>query len=228
MKRAFLGEKPRSRETATILSSPTTDVEQRQDEIAGSCILAAGIVFFVFNTIAEGLYPNYSVATNFLSDLGAIGSKTFLLWNSLVFVFGVLILTGMYLLFYRKHLRSRIGRANLAGITYMLPGAGAILVSLFPENSAVSVLHGVGGLLVFVFGGISAVYSYRMMKGPIRYFAVILGIVTLVMVAIPPDSPLSYLPSGLGERVMVYPYVLWLVCFGSYWASIQRLAPQAP
>jgi hypothetical membrane protein len=46
----------------------------------------------VFNTIAEGLYPNYSVATNALSDLGAIGANTFWIWNAQVFVFGAVLL----------------------------------------------------------------------------------------------------------------------------------------
>ena len=210
--------------TTTALPSPTSEVDQRQDQIAGSCILAAGISFFVFNTLAEGAYPNYSVATDFLSDLGAIGSSTFLLWNSQVFVFGVLVLSGMYLLFYRRHLRLRAGRANLAGISYMLPGVGAILVSLFPGNSTLNFLHGVGGLLVFFFGGISAVHSYRMIKGPVRYLAATLGLVPLVMLFL--ITPGSYLPSGLGERLTVYPYVLWLVCFGSHWASIKRLPPK--
>ena len=173
----------------------------------------------MFNTIAEGLYPNYSVATNALSDLGAIGANTFWIWNAQVFVFGAVLLSGMYLLFYKSQLRLHVGRANLVGTLYVLPGVGAILVSLFQEGSAFPLLHGIGAILAFLFGGISAVYSYRLIKGPIRYFSVILGIITLVSIPLYVSSAASI--SGLTERLIVYPYVLWLVCFGTCWVSIQ-------
>jgi hypothetical membrane protein len=198
----------------------SADVDRTQVQVAGSCLLAGGLVFFLFNTIAEGLYPNYSVATDSLSELGYIGASTSILWNGQVFVFGVLVLSGMYLLFYRRHLRLHERGSNLVAISYMLPGAGAMLVSLFPGNSALDLLHGIGSLLVFVFGGVSAIYSYRLINGPIRYFSAILGVVTLVFVAIPPSTPVLF--SVLGERLIVYPYILWLVCFGTYLASTQR------
>jgi len=43
-------------------------------------MLAGGIVNIVLNTIAEGIYPNYSLRTNALSDLGALEAPTALLW----------------------------------------------------------------------------------------------------------------------------------------------------
>lgn len=53
--------------------------------LAGSLLVAGGLVFLLFNTVAEGLYPNYSVASDSLSALGYIGANTSLLWNVQLF-----------------------------------------------------------------------------------------------------------------------------------------------
>jgi hypothetical membrane protein len=192
--------------------------------ISGSLLLCSGLVFFIFNTVAEGIYPNYSVASNALSDLGAIGTNTFFLWNGQLFVSGVLLLLGMYFLFYKSQFRLNIGRANLVGILYMLPAVAAIIVSLFQENSVVgsvgghNLLHGLGAIIAFVCGGISAVYAYRLTKAPFRYFSIVLGIITLVFVPLFLFSNASI--SGLTERLVVYPFILWQICFGTYLLSM--------
>jgi hypothetical membrane protein len=191
----------------------------RAVRIAGSCLLASGLLFLLLNTIAEGLYTNYSVATNALSDLGATTASTSLLWNGQLFISGVLLLLGMYLLFSRSDWGSSIvKRRSLVGALYILPGIGVILVSLFPENT-ILVIHGIGAIIVFILGAIGCLYAYRLVQSPYRYFSVALGIVSLVSI------PLSFASnpsvSGLMERLIVYPYNLWLVGFGSYLVSFQ-------
>jgi hypothetical membrane protein len=197
-------------------------------QVAGSCLLAGGLVFFLFNTIAEGLYSNYSVASNSLSELGYIGASTSLLWNGQVFVTGVLVLSGMYLLFYRRHLRLQVGGSNLVAILYMLPGAGAVIASLFQGNSALGVLHDIGSFMAFVFAGISALYAYKFTGLPFRYISLVLGIVTLVMIPVYVVSP-HHVPgsiSGMLERLIVYPYFLWLISFGSYLVGVSTQRAQ--
>ena len=181
--------------------------------LAGSCLLASGLVFVLLNSIAEGLYPGYSVASNALSDLGALGAPTQLFWDGQLFVVGALYLVGVYSLFYRSAWGAGTSRRNLVAVLYLLPGIGTVVVSLFPENFVLAI-HAVGALLAFIFGGIGAIYAYRLTQPPFRYFSVVLGIVDLV--SIPLMFAIGPSMSGLAERLIVYPYVLWLACFGSY------------
>ncbi|MDH2901989.1 MAG: DUF998 domain-containing protein [archaeon] len=180
----------------------------------GSSLLVSGaIIFFFFNTIAEGLYPNYSVKTNALSDLGALGAPTRFLWDGQLFVSGVLILIGVYLLFYKSTWATNIKRKNIVSVIYLLPAVGTILVSLFPENF-IPAIHTVSAFITFVLGGISALYAYRLTKSPFRYFSLILGIISLA--AIPFLEANRSLDFGLVERLVVYPFVIWTLAFGTY------------
>ena len=165
------------------------------------------------NTVAESLYPAYSVRTNALSDLGALGAQTGLLWNGQLFLSGLLSLLGMYLLFYRSDWPSSVGiRRKAAGLIYVLPPIGTILVSLFPENYVLAV-HAFAALMTFVLGGVSAVYAYRLTQPPFRYFSFLLGAISLVSILLLGDQALGF---GLAERLVVYPFVIWGVAFGSY------------
>jgi hypothetical membrane protein len=191
--------------------------------IAGSCLLAGGVVFLLLNTVAEGLYSNYSVASNSLSKLGYIGASTYLLWNGQLLLAGVLLFSGMYVLFYRSQFRQGMGRASLTGILFLVLPVGAIIASLFQGNSALSVLHDIASFMAFIFAGVSALYAYRLTGVPFRYFSLVFGAVTLVMIPVyvlsPHNVPGSI--SGMLERLIVYPYFLWAISFGSYLVSSQ-------
>jgi hypothetical membrane protein len=152
-------------------------------------------------------------------DLGAIGVSTTLLWNSQVFLTGVLLFLGMYCLFHRTTWELGVGkRRNLVGIMYLLPGIGTILVSLFPENF-ILVIHGIAAMVVFVFGAIGVIYAYRLTRSPFRYFSVVLGVISLLSIPVFFASGPSIF--GLTERLVVYPYILWAICFGSYLIALQ-------
>ncbi|MCL6003552.1 MAG: DUF998 domain-containing protein [Thermoplasmatales archaeon] len=190
-------------------------------KVAGSLLLTAGILFFLLNTVAEGLYPNYSVASNYLSDLGALGANTSLLWNGMLFIVGLLFAISMYLLFFRDTpFRKRAGHGrttqNLTGVLYILPGIGSIIVSLFQENSVLGAagLHDLGALIAFLFGGIAAIYTAKFTKFPFRYFSVLLGLLDLVFIPVYFISSASIV--GLTERLIVYPFIIWGIAFGSY------------
>lgn len=184
-----------------------------ETKISGSLLFLSGLVFFVFNTISESLYPNYDPKTNALSDLGAVGAPTRYLWDGQLLVSGVVGLVGIYLLFYRSNWGSGVRRRRLTGIFYFLPAVGMTIVSLFPENYNILV-HTLGAFLTFLFGGVSAVYAYRLTKPPFRYLSVILGLITLISTfALGSAETIGF---GLVERLVVYPFGIWSVAFGIY------------
>ncbi|HZW57441.1 MAG TPA: DUF998 domain-containing protein [Nitrososphaerales archaeon] len=178
-------------------------------------MLSAATIFVIFNTIAEGSFPDYNTGTNALSNLGAIGSPTRSLWDGQLFIVGVLGTLGMFILFRSPALK--INNKSLTSIVYLLPNVGSILVALFPENF-IPIVHAPAAFMVFIFGGISAVYAYRFTSAPFRYFSVLMGITALAsIVATIIGAPLGF---GLLERLIVYPYVIWGLAFGAYLMSL--------
>jgi hypothetical protein len=113
----------------------------------------------------------------------------------------------------------------------LLPGIGYLLAGLSPENVNLTI-HSVGALLAFPFGAIVVILSYRSIRGPLRYFPVGLGALSLVatfmiffgyQIAGPCgscsyDQRLDKLGLGLGgwESMIVYPVLVWLIAFGAY------------
>ena len=184
----------------------------RNTRRAGALLLSSGIIFVIFNTIAESIYPDYSVRADALSDLGALGHPTTFLWNGQLFVCGVLSLVGMSLIVFRSSLSEFVPGKSLR-ILFLLPSFGTLIVSLFPENTILAI-HSFGSFTVFVFGAISAIYAFKITKSPFRYFSLILGLISLVAIPLLADS--SLLGFGGMERLVVYPYTIWGIGFGAY------------
>jgi hypothetical membrane protein len=181
---------------------------------AGAFLLLAGTINILLNTVSEGVYPGYNLSTNALSDMGAIGSTTFFLWNGELLVTGVLSLAGIVLFLRSSTLP--VPNIKLAWILYLLPPLGTIIVSLFPENW-ILVIHAIGAFMVFIFGGLGAIYAYRFVKPPFRYLSVALGVVSLLAIGL--FGAPSLIGFGISERMVVYPFNIWAISFAGYLMS---------
>jgi len=202
-----------------VSASNQKDAKPQSDtRLAGTLLCLSGTVFFVFNTIAESIYPDYSVHTNYLSDLGATGHPTTLLWDGQLFVAGALWLLGMYFFLRRS------GRSKPTLALYLLAPVGQITVSLCPENTVLAI-HTIGALAAFIFGATSAVFTYRLTRSPFRYFSPLLGAITLVSLALFASG--HYLGLGVGgmERMVVYPITIWLIMLGGYLTATDSANP---
>ncbi|MDG6908000.1 MAG: DUF998 domain-containing protein [Nitrososphaerota archaeon] len=188
---------------STNKTKPTSDLKT-----AGSLFLIAGSLFYFLNMAAESIYPKYSDGVNALSDLGAYHAPTALLWDTMLFTFGVIFVASTYL-----YLRNTGNRLML--ITFMLSGFGAVVVSLVPENS-VATVHLIGAEVAFLFGGISAILTSRVTKPPFRYITLGLGIITLVADMLFIGKDFLGLGEGGMERMIVYPEIAFLIALGGY------------
>jgi hypothetical membrane protein len=76
------------------------------------------------------------------------------------------------------------------------------------------VVHVVFSLIAFLFGGITAIASYKVGKPPFSYLSVVLGGVSLVALVL--FASRFHLGLGVGgmERVIAYPLLLWAIGFG--------------
>jgi hypothetical membrane protein len=188
-------------------------MESDDVKIAGTLLFLGVVQFLIGMIIAEALHPNYSVSGNYISDLG-VGS-TALIFNSSVFLLGLLAVASVY--FIRKAFKS-----NFLFITLILTGIGAMMVGLFPETAGV--MHSVASLITFLFGGLSAVVSYKVEKPPFSYLSVMLGAMGLVALGLFASG--NYLSLGVGgmERMIAHPVLLWAVGFGGHLVSHSKNA----
>lgn len=170
--------------------------------LLGILLFIGAAQYILLINIAETLYPGYSVATNAMSDLGV--GQTAVLFNSSTVVFGAFILIGLLLG------RRAIGTGLT--ITLAVYGACVVGVGVFPETTGA--LHGGIALGMFVFGAVSAIISYRVLRPPLSYASVGLGIIALVALVLTLTH--NYLGVGKGgmERMIVYPLFLWVLGFG--------------
>jgi hypothetical membrane protein len=187
-------------------------------KIAGAILFVGVLQFVVGLNVAEDLYPGYSVSMNYISDLGAtcditcnIVQPSSAIFNSSVILLGLLILVATFFI-------HRAFRTKLLSILLVLTGVGAIGVGVFSETTLT--LHWIFALITFLFGGLSAIASYKIEKAPKNYLSAMLGILTLAALVLFISGRFLGLGPGGMERMIVYPALLWGIGLGSYMMHI--------
>ena len=177
-------------------------------KVAGALLFIAGVQCVMGMIIAETLYPGYSTSQNYISDLG-VGPSA-LIFNSSIFLLGVIAVVGVY--FIQRALGSR-----LLSVLLTITGIGAMGVGLFPETFGI--LHAIPSLITFLFGGLSAIISYKIQKPPFSYFSIMFGALSLVALVLFGSGTYLGLGKGGMERMIAYPTLLWAVGFGGHLMS---------
>ena len=187
---------------------------------AGAAFFLGGVQFTILWFVSEALYPDYSVANNYISDLGTTCQSNapcyvppaWLLFNCSEALFGVLILLGVFY-FYKAY--------PYKPTTVMLAISGASLIGVGALNESFSPWHSLFSLMIFLFAGLSAIVTFRFEKSPLSYFGAVLGAISLVaLILYIPNTgdfgnALGIGPGGL-ERLIVYPVLVWVLAFGGH------------
>ena len=182
-------------------------------KVAGTLIFVAVAQFVLGMIVSEALYPDYSTSRNYISDLG-VGSSS-LIFNSSVFLMGLLLLIGAYFL-------QRAFRFELLTVMLVLTAVGAMGVGVFTEDFGV--LHMIVSLITFLFSGLSAIFSvlcsrvhrFPLVKMPFSALSVIFGLMTLAALALFGCGVYFGLGAGGMERMIAYPALMWGAGFGGY------------
>jgi hypothetical membrane protein len=197
-------------------------------KIAGVLFLVASAQFILGIVAAEALYPSYSVADNYISDLGVGPSSA--VFNSSAFLFGLLSIVGTYFLPRTVDFRSLTALLILMAV-------GAMGVGIFTSAFSTTI-HGIVSLMAFGFGSLSAVASFKVLKLPLSAISLILGAMTLAALSLfsaglvttgslttsePPASEffLGIGPGGM-ERMIIYPALIWLTLFSAHLIAISE------
>jgi hypothetical membrane protein len=181
-------------------------MSMKNRSLLGALLFVGAAQLIFVTTVAEALYPGYSVATNYISDLG-VGS-TALLFNASMIVYGAAAFSGA--VFGRRTL------GTLLTLTLALSGACSVGVGLFPET--ILIPHFIFAFILFFSGAATTIISSRIVRRPLSYFFVVLGVIELAAIGVI-LSPIilgHYLSIGQGaiERMIVYPGIIWALGFG--------------
>jgi hypothetical membrane protein len=186
-----------------------------EQRLAGVFAFIGGIECLIGISIAEELYPEYNVSSNYISDLGAYcrsGACNIVEPSSIIFNFSVALLGGLAItssLFLYHAIRRRI-----LAVLMVLSGVGAVGVGFFPETTGI--FHVIFSLIVFLFGGLAAVSSFKVLRRPMNLFSVLLGVASLAALVLFSTGNYAGLGQGGMERMIAYPALLWFVGFGAY------------
>ncbi len=173
--------------------------------LAGLLFLVGSVQFLLAMLVAEGMRPDYSVSTNYISDLGV--QSTALLFNTSIVILGLLILAAAYL-YHGTH-----GRLWIT-IPFALAGIGPIGVGLFPETTGAP--HVVFAFISFFFGGLLAILAASRTRPPFRYLSLVLGVVGLAALVLYASGTYLGIGNGGMERMIADPILFWGIAFGGY------------
>ena len=210
------------------LVSPAAPAPPRRQEflypLAGPLVWLSTIQFFIAQAVVAAAWtkPPYSWRLNAISDLGAVncgpfdGSRLVCspqhgLMNASLIVLGLCMTVGAVLLYQQFH-------KSLAGFIMMaISGIGALLVGLFPEDTAFWA-HITGQDLAFLFGNIALIFIGLRLPLPrwLKWYRGASGVVALLGMYLFLSHHRFFLGLGGMERVAAYPQIIWLAVFGLY------------
>jgi hypothetical membrane protein len=175
----------------------------------------AGIIFFIGTTqlifgliIAEAYYPGYNISQNYISDLG-IGPSA-IIFNLSIFLLGLFIFLGTYFLY--KFLNNKVFTVMLIFI-----GLGCVGVGIFTDD--VQPIHSIAAIIIFLFGGFAAIFSYKLLKIRFKLINIILGIIALSALVLFITNQYLWLGPGGMERMIVFPILIWTYIVSYYLIS---------
>jgi len=182
----------------------------------GLMMFIASTQLIIFLMLAEATYPGYSISENYISDLGVGPSPAYWIFNISVFIFGLLAIYSAYLV-------DTLFGKRLNAILLTIAGIGAVGVGLFHED--LGAIHVLMAFLAFFFGGLSAIFTFKIVKGPFALLSMILGTISIIALIL--QGAGVYLGIGVGgmERMIFYPVMLWAAGFGGYLMGNEGVPP---
>jgi hypothetical membrane protein len=191
--------------------------KMKEQGTAGLLLFAGALILLFGMMLAEFTYPGYSMADNYISDLGNFSYPvSAVIFNASIIVFGAMaIYAGMLL---------KTALDKWLGILLILAGIGGIGVGIFNEGTILAI-HYVCAFTVFACGGIAIYRSARVLyTRPTSWiFLILAGIVAFFfsfmiynVVSGSPDKILLGIGVGGMERMVAFPTIFWAMATGIY------------
>jgi hypothetical membrane protein len=204
--------------------------------------IVAAVQFVIVMAVVQAAWsgpPSYSLAHNYISDLGntacgpwphATSARVCSPWHDVFdgssVALGILVLLGAVLV---RSAFPRRGSTTVGLALLMLAGIGSIGVGLSPENVDLAV-HSLSAAIAFVLGNLSLIVLGVAMFRDTRWngyraYSMLSGLWGLVAFLLFYTG--HYLGLGVGgmERMIVAPLLLWLVVCSVHLLRVPQYAP---
>lgn len=181
---------------------------------SGTLLFLSGFLIFMGIITGEIFYTlPFNTHENYISELAAaLPPGTVTPHTSAVLFNLTMIVTGLMVVAAGILLQKSTGK-YLSTIPVMMFGAGITGVGVCPGN--VIPWHGIFAIVIFLTGGIGAITSFRIVKGPLRYALICFGIIALILLFFSKKF-IPLLGVGGAERWLFYPEVFWIMGLGGY------------
>jgi hypothetical membrane protein len=192
---------------ARSLASETRvlSLHQRTEHWAGVFLAMGMVVLLAAMFLSQALTPGYSMVTDDISSLG--NGPAGLLYDAGDVVAGIGALLCGSLLIRARGLRPA---PLLVAPLLIVLGLAVVAGGIFVEGT---VTHLQAGLVAFVLAGLTPIASSLLRRGWSRYFSVVMGTVTLVMVVLTLANVPLPVADGIKERITVFPTFAWFIVF---------------
>ncbi len=192
----------------------------------GPLLWASSIQYFIVQLIVIVAWTvPHSFANNFISDLGntecgtyaglAVCSPLHLLMNLSFVTFGITMFVGSMLL-WRRFERNKL--STFGFLLMMAAGVGTMLVGLFPENT-INSLHMLGAVLGLGVGNLSVLFlgiGLGHIHPAMRTYTILSAVLSLTAFVLFAIAEYAGLGRGGMERLISYPFTVWMITFGIY------------
>jgi hypothetical membrane protein len=198
--------------------------EMEEKGTAGLLLFAGALLLLFGMMLAEFTYPGYSMANNYISDLGNFNHPV------PAVIFNVsLTLFGAMAIYAGRLLRTALDR--WLGTLIILAGAGGMGVGIFNEGTILAI-HYVCAFTTFFCGGIAIYWSAKVLYVPpvSRIFLFMAGIVafffSFMLYGMVSGSP-GGINFGIGmggmERMVAFPTIFWVLATGIYLVATAQI-----
>ncbi|MHB1830391.1 MAG: DUF998 domain-containing protein [Candidatus Micrarchaeaceae archaeon] len=181
--------------------------------IGGMLMLIAAVELLLFVLLAQHIYLNYSLSSNYISDLG-VGS-TAIIFNTSMELFGLLLVASSYFMHRAGYL--------YPSIALLIAGIGGFCVGIFPETAGI--LHIVSAVTAFGAVAIASISFSRAFKSYLSYYSAAAGLLALSILALfalnlSTGSSITFgFGSGGIEEILFYDEFIWASITGLFFAA---------
>lgn len=183
-------------------------------KISGMLLFLSGFLIFMGIITGEMFYTlPFNTRGNYISELAAALPPNTVTPPISAAIFNLtMIFTGIMVVV-AGSLLQKTSKKLIATIPLMMFGAGITGVGICPGN--VVPWHGIFAIVIFLTGGIGAITSFMIVKGPLRYVLICFGIISLILLFFTKNF-IPLLGVGGAERWLFYPEVFWIMGLGGY------------
>ena len=183
-------------------------------KISGIFLFLSGFLIFMGIITGEMFYTlPFNTRGNYISELAAALPPNTVtppisaaIFNLTMIVTGIMVAAAGFIL-------QMTSKKLIATIPLVMFGTGITGVGVCPGN--VVPWHGIFAIVIFLTGGIGAITSFKIVKGPLRYVLICFGIIALILLFFA-NKFIPLLGVGGAERWLFYPEVFWIMGLGGY------------